>query len=516
MHTIPSAYYTLDSSARTITLSGIYTTVEFSQIISITDLTTSDNLYDVGINRDGVSMAGSVITYNTDNSVPADADILRIIVDDVGVLLPGSNLIGKVNIQTNDADVSVQNPFPSDGDSVYAKDIDTDRSVLNGFSGTIIDLFDDADSLITDGSASDPKSYSVYFKRPLTTSEITVAAGQTGNFSNMKLFLYDISGAELLSIDNSTDDTKYTKYVFNNVPQTFIGYKIEFHTSDSISVAFNYIHKSIDVQANIKVLDVNTDLLTDVKGHENTMFTMEYMVALGQGLLTEASVELAVGDISSLGTGDYVLIDGTLHVQPATNYQMYLQSTDAQDSAGGTGVEEITVEYLSSDIGAMKTVKVIPTGLTQVTLSVADIWRVHKMYANDGHGAAGEITLTNIGETEVYGTIDQYDTFMKRCIFYVAQNMRVVVTQAIVSASTSAGVAFTIFATQEDASGDTITRGQTFNKIADEFGVINIEPYISIENSSNVSKSVGCAGYGVLANQKFAITLRGYIEPLTL
>lgn len=514
MHTIPSAYYTLDSSARTITLGGIYTEVEFSQIVSITDLTTSDNLYDVGINRDGVSMEGSVITYNTDNSVPADADILRIIVDDVGVLLPGSNLIGKVNIQTNNSDVSVQNPFPTNGDSVYAKDIDSDRSILNGFSGSLLDLFDDADSLITDGSATDPKSYTVYFKRPLTTSEITVAAGQTGNFSNMKLFLYDISGAELLSIDNSTDNTKYTKYVFNSVPQTFIGYKIEFHTTDSVSVAFNYIHKAIDVQANIKILNVNNNLLEDAKGHNNSMFTMEHIVAVGEGLFTNVVVELAVGDISSLGTGDYVLIDGVLHDQPASNYQMYLQSTDAQDSAGGTGVEEITVEYLSSDIGAMKSVKVVPTGLTQVTLSVADIWRVHKFYANDGHGAVGTITLTNIGETEVYGTINQYDTFMKRCIFYVAQNTRVVVTQAIVSAATSAGVAFTIFATQEDSSGDTITRGQTFNKIADEFGVINFEPYISIENSSNVSKSVGCAGYGVLANQKFSITLRGYLEPV--
>ena len=170
-------------------------------------------------------------------------------------------IITGIPIKTLGSEVSVNNPLPTDGDSVYLKDIDISNSVLDGFSGSITDIFDSASTSIINSSANNPKSYTVYFKRPITTSEITIASGQGGTFSNAKLFLYDIAGNELLSIDNSTDNTQYTKYVFNNVPQTFIGYKIEFHTVNEINIAFNYIHKSNDVQANIKMVDLDSGLL---------------------------------------------------------------------------------------------------------------------------------------------------------------------------------------------------------------------------------------------------------------
>lgn len=348
MHTIPSAYYTLDSSARTITLSGIYAAVEFEQIVSITDLTTSDNLYDVGINRDGVSMVGSVITYNTDNSVPANADTVRIIVDD----------IGKVSIQA-----------------------------------------------IDDG------------------------------------------------------------------------------------------------------------VLEDICGHDCCLSVISYIQRIGHNLGDE-SVEFAIGKKSAIGSGAYTLLESQAFVQPVGDLQMYAQSTSAQDSAGGTGAQEVTVEYFPDVWGARKITKFVPTGTSQVTLGAADINRIHKVYINKGHNADGNITITNIGATSVYGGISQYESFMRRCIFYIAENESVTVTQVIGGSTTSGGVNMVLFASQEDADGNVVTRGQRTIEIANNTLDPEFVPWITISNENNKKKSVGLAVNGNLANQKSTATITGFIEDM--
>ena len=249
-----------------------------------------------------------------------------------------------IPIKTLGKVLSVQNPLPTDGDSVYLKDINTTRSILNGFSGSVTDLFDDANSLIIDSSAINPKSYTVYFNRPITTSEITIAAGQTGNFSNAKLYLYDIAGNELLSIDNSTDDIKYTKYVFNNVPQTFIGYKIEFHTKNAISVAFNYIHKSIDVQANLKALSIDTDLLEDIGSLGGALSVTTKTELLTENRISDRDVGSIIGSSSNIGT-TFQIISPQLYTQAPTEVAMEIVSTDTDDTLGGSGVEKVIILY---------------------------------------------------------------------------------------------------------------------------------------------------------------------------
>ena len=48
----------------------------------------------------------------------------------------------KVIVGESGESISIQNPLPADGDSVYCKDIDVDNSDLGDFSGEICDLFD--------------------------------------------------------------------------------------------------------------------------------------------------------------------------------------------------------------------------------------------------------------------------------------------------------------------------------------------------------------------------------------
>lgn len=79
---IPSGSYSLDASAKTITLSGDYTTVTKEQIISIIDLTTGDLLYDSkNPTKHQITVATSVITYIYDSIGIQDDDLLQIFVN---------------------------------------------------------------------------------------------------------------------------------------------------------------------------------------------------------------------------------------------------------------------------------------------------------------------------------------------------------------------------------------------------------------------------------------------------
>ena len=84
--------------------------------------------------------------------------------------------------------VGVQYPLSTDGDSVYAKDIDTANSSIGDFSGAITDLFDNRTSVIS--SDTDNPSLSIALKRPISNREITLVAA-SGNFSNVTIVAKD-------------------------------------------------------------------------------------------------------------------------------------------------------------------------------------------------------------------------------------------------------------------------------------------------------------------------------------
>ena len=415
--------------------------------------------------------------------------------------------------------IDVQNPLPTDGDSIYKKDIDLSRSVLDGFSGVITDIFDDSSSSIINSSGDNPKGYTVYFKRPITTAEIIISAGQGGTFSNAKLYLYDIAGNERLSKDNSTDSTLYTEYVFNNRPQTFIGYRLEFHTINTINIAFNCVHKSIEVHSTLKVLDSDTGLLIDVDGHRGHMKNLSFLQAIGYGVTNDTIiVERANGEKTGIGTGAYTLLESHPFVQPPDtpgNVQFYLQSTSIEDSATGLGAQELTLEYFSIEWGQRKIITIIPDGTTQVVIPLIDKYRIHKLEVTAGNPAYGDITITDIGETVLYGQIDQYNTYMERCIFYVAENETVTCTQGKVTSVTNAGVRARLFVSEESATGNVVTRGRlpiTVIGGSVDFP-LNIPESVSNPNNKRIALGIAVKSAGIAANQSANGTLKGFRRP---
>lgn len=428
-----------------------------------------------------------------------------------------STLVGTPNVIINNDDgvVGVQNPLQTDGDSVYIKDIDITNSSLETFTGTITDLFDSLVTVITDSTGTDPKHFTIKLNRPLKTGQLNISA-QTGNFSNVKIIFYDASGGVRCTHDDSSNNTKYTKNPYNFTPITFSGFKIEFHTSDAVNVGFVYIQKCTNVVARLQGINIE-GIRENIGTHHRHLKVLDYLQSIGHDTTADADgifTECAIGKKTGIGVGAYTLLESQAFVQPAGDTQMYVQSTNAGDAAAGAGIEEITIEYFSLSWGARKTVTVVPDGLNQVTVSVADIYRIHKIYGNDGHCAQGNITITNQATDVLYGGISQHETFMRRCIFYVAENEKITVTQAIIGSTTSGGVNVVSFATHEDDSGNTITRGCATVEAANSIVSVEFKPWVTISNKNNKKKSVGLSVNGNLANQKCTGTIKGFIEAI--
>lgn len=141
--------------------------------------------------------------------------------------------------------VNVQNPFSTDGDSIYAKDVDIANSDKGDFTGDLEDLFNTYQNInvIEEISSTNPKTFTIKFKRPVTTNQIGFASATGSNFSNVKITAQAASGSIRIIVDDSANDTKKTDEIYAFTKTTFIKVVVEFHTIDPIGLNASFIPK---------------------------------------------------------------------------------------------------------------------------------------------------------------------------------------------------------------------------------------------------------------------------------
>lgn len=147
--------------------------------------------------------------------------------------------------------VGVQNPFPTNGDSVYCKDIWIDESDIGNFSGSCCDLFMNLHTVISDVTANDPKEILIHFNRTIPTTSISLGSF-SGDFSNLKIIALTPGEIAVTLVDESTDNTKYTSRQFDLPSVGFNALKLQFHTSDTVTLSNLFIVKSQSVVSRIQ------------------------------------------------------------------------------------------------------------------------------------------------------------------------------------------------------------------------------------------------------------------------
>ncbi len=226
----------------------------------------------------------------------------------VGLNDQGNARIKTQLVDENGINFTVQHPLPSNGDSVYCKDIDVDNSDNGGFSGEVRDYFNSLKTVNNDASATNPKVIKIWFKRSLQTNSIGFGCDDlTKSFSNIKIKALGSGDEVRYTKDLSTDDTKRNSYLVGLPPLGLNGVQIEFHTADEIGLSNIVIFKTENVNARIQALNETTGEVENIDsfggalnvtdGFVHKAMVNEYFIR-DVGPSTTLAVEATAGDTS--------------------------------------------------------------------------------------------------------------------------------------------------------------------------------------------------------------------------
>lgn len=291
--------------------------------------------------------------------------------------------------------VDSQYPLPTDGDSIYIKDIDVSNSSIGGFSGAVTDFFDSLKSVNNDASTDNPKSIKVWFNRTIQTHAIAFGCDDlTKSFSNIVVKVLG-SGEEIrYTVDQSTDSTKRNSYAIE-MPHLFLnGFIVEFHTADEVGLSNVYMAKSTDVHSTISAEQPDgsiIDLTATASGNLKTT-DAESGLAIAKGEVTGSSFIHKFGAAPDFDIADgFVTVwDGAEDGEPYES-MVYTYSTTADidsvsaEDAGDT--QDIEVQGLDANY-ALVVQTVTLNGQTRVALttSLIRVFRVKNVSSVDFAG----------------------------------------------------------------------------------------------------------------------------------
>lgn len=144
----------------------------------------------------------------------------------------------------NGFNVDINSPLPTNGDSVYYKDVDLARCNITGWTGTVLDLFTGVHSGLENVSSDNPKIIIIHFQRTIEFGSITFGSADGGNFSNVKITVRNPGIVETVVVDESSDSTNLTSktYDFDEIYRVE-SLKIEFYTADTVEITQIFIPK---------------------------------------------------------------------------------------------------------------------------------------------------------------------------------------------------------------------------------------------------------------------------------
>lgn len=166
---------------------------------------------------------------------------------------------------SNNESVTVQNPLPTDGDSIYKKDISFDYSSTTGWIGDIENVFDNpqTDSEIYNSTVTNPKILYIAFNRTAYIHAIGFGCSTGKTFSNIKIEFIGSDKTVRSTYDDSTNNTKYGTKLYSFSPTACVGIKIYFYTVDAIGISNITIQKEISTISRIQGLNP-VNIVSDV------------------------------------------------------------------------------------------------------------------------------------------------------------------------------------------------------------------------------------------------------------
>jgi len=256
--------------------------------------------------------------------------------------------------------------------------------------------------------------------------------------------------------------------------------------------------------------------------HHGTVTVEDHYFSAATGAMDGHTVGARIGSSTGITGTAFAIISNAVVSQPAAGQGMNVVSTDANDTAAGTGVQQITIEYFtipSGTTGWLKKSEVVTlNGKTPVATVNTDIYRIDRVHTNrvGSNGTpVGTITLKDLTNTTLFAQMDIGVNIFERGIFYVPKGYQCILTDMMIGISSNGGCVFRIFATEEDANGNTVTIGQLSIRMNGPGTIdrsFNTPLIVSNPNSKNMA--IGIAASAITGTQSATGTIRFMVQPI--
>lgn len=232
--------------------------------------------------------------------------------------------------------------------------------------------------------------------------------------------------------------------------------------------------------------------------------TIDYRTLIAEGRLPGYRTVVKFAVSTNVDTGQFQILSNNQAIVHfiASAQQMTVRCASANDHSAGSGARKIALTYLNDD--AEELTEIITLEADQATNTVAtDIYRIMSMttieYGTDAQGisgAAGEITLTNLTNTETYAQIDQYNCCSENLIHWIAPGQMVIpVMIEIQCIEQGDGVEMALFATYDHTAiggGDCVlTQTGVCDLAWGNTSVILSDPSPKVYNGSDTIQAIG-------------------------
>lgn len=263
--------------------------------------------------------------------------------------------------------------------TVGVKDVIPEYSNIHNFSGSVLDLFNDLHSTITDTTTDNPKELLIHFDKTVVSNAVGLGA-YTGDFSNVEIQIGNSGGVFTTVVDDSALDTKLSTATYR-LPVTpgFNAIKILFHTEDTVTLSNFVVIKAVSVIARLQATKPD-NIVTDI--HATTGGNLKISVEeFESGISVNNNTQLKITPYESngaeykqdLATGSFTTVGYEHHEIHAGSH--YFICDYSLDEANGATIEFVlttddstkwmhsTLDYSASD-GATLEVYKDPTGIT--------------------------------------------------------------------------------------------------------------------------------------------------------
>jgi len=156
--------------------------------------------------------------------------------------------------------VDVQHPVPTNGDSVYVKDIDVANSDNGNFSGSVTDYFDSLKTVNLDATANNPKTIMLWFNRTIYSHAIGFGCDDLAKGFGTDITVHLLGSGEAIRFTKNYTGVGPNSFLAEFGPKAFNGVLIEFNTAAEVCLSNLTIGKSTETNATLHGTDPNGNI----------------------------------------------------------------------------------------------------------------------------------------------------------------------------------------------------------------------------------------------------------------